>query len=56
MAALFCMAMPGHRVKRSRLGIERQPFKPGQAVDALLERHGKRSGLAHALNLAGYQS
>jgi tight adherence protein B len=39
-------------VKRSRLGIERQAFSPGKSVDDLLERHGKRGGVAHALNLA----
>ncbi len=53
LAALFCMAMPTQRVKRSRLGIERESFSLSRSVDGLLDRHGKRSGLAHALNLAG---
>ena len=53
LVGLFWMAVPTHRVKRARLGIERQPFNPGKAVGDLLERHGKRSGLAQALNLAG---
>jgi tight adherence protein B len=35
------------------LGIERKPFRLSNSVDGLLERHGKRTGLAQALNLAG---
>ena len=53
LAALLYTAMPTQRVKRSRLGIERKPFNLSKSVDDLLERHGRRSGLAHALNLAG---
>ena len=53
LAALFYTAMPTQRVKRSRLGIERKPFSLSKSVDGFLDRHGKRSGLAQALNLAG---
>jgi tight adherence protein B len=54
-AALFILAylaLPGKRVSKKRLGIERKPINPGASMDAFLERHGKRAGLAHALNLA----
>jgi tight adherence protein B len=53
LVGLFWLAVPGHRVKRSRLGIERPAFNPGKSVNDLLERHGRRSRLAQALNLAG---
>jgi tight adherence protein B len=54
-AALFLlvlMALPGQRVSKSRLGIESKPIDVGRSMDAFLERHGKRQGLAHALVLA----
>jgi tight adherence protein B len=54
-AALFLlvlMALPGPHVKKSRLGIERERLNLGKSMDAFLERHGKRRGLAQALNLA----
>ena len=54
-AALFIlvlMALPGQRVSKSRLGIESKPLDLGHSMDAFLERHGKRQGLAHALVLA----
>ena len=53
LAALIYMALPGRRVKRERLGIERERKSLSKSVDAALERHGKRAGMAHALNLAG---
>jgi tight adherence protein B len=49
---LVRMAWPGQRVSKARLGIERKPVNPGASMDAFLERHGKRQGLAQALNLA----
>ena len=54
-AALFLlvlMAMPGQRVRKSRLGIERRPVDVGRSMNDLLERHGKRRGIAQALALA----
>ena len=50
---LVLMALPGERVSKSRLGIESKPLDVGRSMDAFLERHGKRQGLAHALVLAG---
>ena len=53
LASLVLMAMPGPRVSKSRLGIERESVSLSRSMDGLLERHGKRQALAHALNLAG---
>jgi tight adherence protein B len=53
LAVLIYMALPGRRVKRERLGIERERKSLSKLVDTSLERHGKRTGMAHALNLAG---
>jgi tight adherence protein B len=55
-AALFtliCLAIPGQRVSKRRLGIERAPFSPGQSVDAFLERRGWHRGIAQTLATAG---
>jgi tight adherence protein B len=54
-AALFIlalMAMPQQRVRRSRLGIERRSVDVGRSMNDLLERHGKRRGMAQALAMA----
>jgi tight adherence protein B len=53
LAALIYMALPERRVKRERLGIERERASLSKSVDSALERHGKRAGMVHALNLAG---
>jgi tight adherence protein B len=50
---LVLMAWPGHRVRRSRLGIERKPVDVARSMNDILERHGKRPRLAQALALAG---
>jgi tight adherence protein B len=55
-AALFLLvllAWPDRRVSKSRLGIERKPFTPGKSLAAMLERWGQRTGVQHALVLAG---
>jgi tight adherence protein B len=49
---LVLMAMPGPRVRKSRLGIERKPVDVGRSMNDFLERHGKRRGIAQALALA----
>jgi tight adherence protein B len=50
---LVSMAFPGRHVPRSRLGIERSHLSLSTSVEAALERHGRRRGLAQALSLAG---
>ena len=52
LCILLVLAIPGRRVSKRRLGIERERVSVGRSVDALLERHGKRRGLAQALVLA----
>jgi tight adherence protein B len=49
---LVMVAVPGQRVKRSRLGIDRKPVDVGRSMNDFLERRGKRRGLAQALSLA----
>jgi tight adherence protein B len=49
---LILMALPGPRVGKSRLGIERKPMNVGRSMNDFLERHGKRRGIAQALALA----
>jgi tight adherence protein B len=53
---LVLMAWPSHRVRRSRLGIERKPVDVARSMNGILERHGKRPRLAQALALAGISS
>jgi tight adherence protein B len=53
LLALALLAMPQRRVKRSRLGIEREPINLSRSVDTFLEHRGRRQGLAQALVLAG---
>ena len=54
LAALFFMAVPtaARQASPSRHRA-RAASASSKSVDDLLERHGKRPALAHALNLAG---
>jgi tight adherence protein B len=49
---LVLMAWPGQRVRRSRLGIEPKRVDVARSMNDILERHGKRRGLAQSLALA----
>jgi tight adherence protein B len=55
-ASLSYMALPGRRVSKKRLGIEREKLSLSKSMDAVLDRRGKRQALAHALNLAGIET
>jgi tight adherence protein B len=55
-ASLSYMALPGRRVSKKRLGIEREQLSLSKSMDAFLDRRGKRQALAHALNLAGIET
>jgi tight adherence protein B len=43
------LAWPAQRVSKARLGIDRKPLDVGRSMNDLLERTGKRQGLAAAL-------
>jgi tight adherence protein B len=49
---LNLLVLPGQRVSKRRLGIERAPFSPGRSVAGFLERRGWDQGIAQALSLA----
>jgi tight adherence protein B len=53
LLGLALLALPQRRVKRSRLGIEREPLNLSRSVDTFLEHRGRRQGVAQALVLAG---
>src|SRR3954465_4195612 len=53
LLGLVLLATPQRRVKRTRLGIEREPINLSRSVDTFLQNRGKRQGVAQALILAG---